>query len=109
MQGLLSKAREDLERSVTDPHFSDLWSDAASRVYFDAAGFHGLEVEPDNVPDIYSYAFEALDALEKLGPVWDEPEPLAAACRDWHEGRLSRSRFLERVTELCQKEERVEP
>jgi len=35
---LLAQAREDLERSVTDSLFSDMWSDAASRVYFDCCG-----------------------------------------------------------------------
>lgn len=101
-----SRVVRELELSVAEPWLSDLWSYETERIYFDAAAFHGFEIEHDNVPDIYSYALEAAEALSKLEPVWDVPEALASACRDWHEGRLSKSHFLQRVTELCEREAR---
>jgi hypothetical protein len=55
--------RDELTRSVGKPHLSDDWSDAAAACYLGAASFHGLEVEHTNVPDIYSYAIEAAEAL----------------------------------------------
>lgn len=54
---------EELQRSAEKPEFSDCWSYEAERIYFDAAAFHGLAIEPENVADIYSYAIEAAEAL----------------------------------------------
>jgi hypothetical protein len=55
---------EELHRSMRDPVYSDCWSNDTCRIYFGAAAWHGLEVVPVNVPDIYSYAIEAAEALE---------------------------------------------
>jgi len=55
---------EELRRAVDDPgFFDDGASDATWSCYFGAAAFHGLAIEHDNVPEIYSYAMEAAEAL----------------------------------------------
>lgn len=95
---------EELCHAVEHPEYSDVWSDLAASVYFDAAAFHGLEVVNENVADIFSYAMEAAAAFEQRGPRVTRDFELARCCRDWHRGALSRSRFLERVSTLCEEE-----
>lgn len=98
---------QDLLAAVRHPEHSDQWSDLAASVYFDAAAFHGLDVCPENVPDIFSYAFEAVEALSKLPAPLDFEFECAKAARDWHSGALTRSRFLETIHTLCEEEHRV--
>lgn len=54
---------EELKRSAEKPELSDCWSCETLRVYLGAAVEHGLDVVHENVPDIYSYAIEAAEAL----------------------------------------------
>jgi hypothetical protein len=64
---MMEKVLAELRASAADrPDLSDEWSDSTARVYCDAAAFHGLEIKEENVPDIYSYAMEAAEALKPV-------------------------------------------
>lgn len=64
---MMERVLAELRASAADrPDLSDEWSDSTARVYCDAAAFHGLEIKEENVPDIYSYAMEAAEALKPV-------------------------------------------
>lgn len=63
---MMEKILVELRASADRPELSADWSESTWRVYFDAAAFHGLEVEGENAADIYSYAMEAAEALKPV-------------------------------------------